>query len=94
MNPLGLDASRFLVASDAQGNLTACGQLEPKPSPAKLEFQELRTLIVARNFRSASAGQSDFAFQAPSADNFCKPLQWLHGGHGEEWTSMQVWLRV
>lgn len=53
MNPLGLDASRFLVASDVQGGLLACGQLEPKPSAAKLEFHELRTLIVAKNARSA-----------------------------------------
>lgn len=54
MNPLGLDVSRFLVASTAQGSLLACGQLEPKPSAAKLEFQELRTLIVAKNARSGS----------------------------------------
>ena len=76
MNPLGLDASRFLVASDAQGNVTACGQLEPKPSPAKLEFQELRTLIVAKNFRSASTGQGGVAFQAPWTEMFRKPLHW------------------
>ncbi|KAK9835854.1 hypothetical protein WJX74_009393 [Apatococcus lobatus] len=58
MNPLGLNASRFLVALDAQGTLSACGQLEPKPSAVKVEFQELRTLIVAKSARGQGLGTS------------------------------------
>ena len=53
MNPLGLDEKRFLVATNLQGQLTAFGQLEPKPDPDRLQFHELRTLIVSKDARSA-----------------------------------------
>ncbi|KAK9855163.1 hypothetical protein WJX84_004048 [Apatococcus fuscideae] len=67
MNPLGLNASRFLVALDAQGTLSACGQLEPKPSAVKVEFQELRTLIVAKSARGQGLGTSVMKALAPRA---------------------------
>ncbi|KAK9864261.1 hypothetical protein WJX84_004240 [Apatococcus fuscideae] len=56
MNPLGLDEKRFLVATNLQGQLTAFGQLEPKPDPDRLQFHELRTLIVSKDARGQGLG--------------------------------------
>ncbi len=56
MNPLGLAAERFVVAtSKSSGNLLGFGQLEPKPSAQDTQFLELRTMIVKPEYRRASA---------------------------------------
>ena len=52
MNPLGLAAERFTVASDpATGELLGFGQLEPKPTKDQQQFLELRTMIVRTEHR-------------------------------------------
>lgn len=54
MNPLGLAAERFVVAtSKSSGNLLGFGQLEPKPSAEDAQFLELRTMIVKPEYRRA-----------------------------------------
>ena len=54
MNPLGLAAERFVVAtSNSSGNLLGFGQLEPKPSAQDTQFLELRTMIVKPEYRRA-----------------------------------------
>ena len=54
MNPLGLGAERFVVAtSKGSGNLLGFGQLEPKPSVQDTQFLELRTMIVKPEYRCA-----------------------------------------
>ena len=51
MNPLGLQAQRFVVAEDSEsGRFLGCGQLAPLGSPHVLE---LRSLIVEPESRCA-----------------------------------------
>ncbi len=54
MNPLGLAAQRFVVATDASdGAVLGFGQLEPKPSGKDAQFLELRTMVVKEEHRRA-----------------------------------------
>lgn len=54
MNPLGLAAERFVVAtSKSSGKLLGFGQLEPKQSAQDAQFLELRTMIVKPEYRRA-----------------------------------------
>ena len=77
MNPLGLAAERFVVAtSKSSGNLLGFGQLEPKPSAQDAQFLELRTMIVKPDYRR------DLLLQhlATAFARVILPLQllWLH----------------
>ncbi len=54
MNPLGLAAQRFVVATDpSDGAMLGFGQLEPKPSEKDVQFLELRTMVVKAEHRRA-----------------------------------------
>ena len=46
MNPLGLPADRFIIAEDAEGQVMGFGQLQQQPNAERVQFLELRTLIV------------------------------------------------
>ena len=46
MNPLGINAERFTVATDEQGSLLGFGQLEPKDGCV-----ELRSMVVDASHR-------------------------------------------
>ena len=77
MNPLGLAAERFVVAtSKSSGNLLGFGQLEPKPSAQDTQFFELRTMIVKPEYRRALLLQH----LATAFAKVILPLQllWLH----------------
>jgi hypothetical protein len=54
MNPLGLDAARFVVAEDHSGVVSGVGQLKPLPGAGLLE---LASLVVTSQHRGQGVGR-------------------------------------
>jgi len=66
MNPLGLQAARFVVAEEDGGGCRGVGQLKPLPGDDNNQLLELASLVVSPQCRGEGVGR-----WVPFSHSFC-----------------------